>query len=147
MGLNIPISNRKGPMMQYDYIAHYGIKGQKWGIRRYQNPDGTLTPEGRKRKQFKNPIKSVSERMNRRRKYPLTDTRKLTDDELDTKLRRLRKERELQKLERELNQSALSRGANMVFKLLSDSASNSVSNLMRSEITRQIEEALDLKKK
>ena len=26
---------------------HHGVKGQKWGIRRYQNEDGTLTPEGR----------------------------------------------------------------------------------------------------
>lgn len=32
-----------------DYLQHHGIKGQKWGIRRYQNPDGTLTAEGRKR--------------------------------------------------------------------------------------------------
>ena len=31
------------------YISHHGIQGQKWGIRRYQNPDGTLTEEGRKR--------------------------------------------------------------------------------------------------
>lgn len=30
-------------------LYHHGIKGQKWGIRRYQNPDGSLTPEGRKR--------------------------------------------------------------------------------------------------
>lgn len=29
------------------YLAHHGVKGQKWGIRRYQNPDGTLTAEGR----------------------------------------------------------------------------------------------------
>lgn len=29
-----------------DYLEHHGIKGQKWGIRRYQNPDGTLTAEG-----------------------------------------------------------------------------------------------------
>lgn len=32
-----------------DDLQHYGIKGQKWGIRRYQNPDGTRTPEGKKR--------------------------------------------------------------------------------------------------
>lgn len=32
-----------------EYLEHYGIKGQKWGIRRYQNEDGTLTAEGRKR--------------------------------------------------------------------------------------------------
>ena len=36
--------------IHYDsVIEHHGIKGQKWGVRRYQNPDGTLTPEGRKR--------------------------------------------------------------------------------------------------
>lgn len=28
---------------------HHGIKGQKWGVRRYQNADGSLTPEGQKR--------------------------------------------------------------------------------------------------
>lgn len=28
-------------------LYHHGIKGQKWGIRRYQNPDGSLTPEGK----------------------------------------------------------------------------------------------------
>lgn len=32
-----------------EYLAHHGIIGQKWGIRRFQNPDGTLTAEGRAR--------------------------------------------------------------------------------------------------
>lgn len=33
------------------YLAHHGIKGQKWGVRRYQNEDGSLTEEGLKRYQ------------------------------------------------------------------------------------------------
>lgn len=31
------------------YLAHHGIKGMKWGIRRYQNEDGSLTPEGKRK--------------------------------------------------------------------------------------------------
>ena len=30
-------------------LYHHGTKGQKWGVRRYQNPDGSLTDEGRRR--------------------------------------------------------------------------------------------------
>lgn len=32
-----------------DFLAHHGIKGQKWGVRRYQNGNGSLTPEGKER--------------------------------------------------------------------------------------------------
>lgn len=33
--------------MEQSELTHYGILGQKWGVRRYQNPDGTLTPAGK----------------------------------------------------------------------------------------------------
>lgn len=32
-----------------DVLCHYGIKGMKWGVRRFRNMDGTLTPAGKKR--------------------------------------------------------------------------------------------------
>lgn len=35
--------------MENDELYHHGIRGQKWGRRRYQNKDGSLTPAGKKR--------------------------------------------------------------------------------------------------
>ena len=32
-----------------EFLEHHGVKGQKWGIRRFQNKDGSLTPAGKKR--------------------------------------------------------------------------------------------------
>lgn len=34
-----------------DSLAHHGIKGMKWGVRRYQNKDGSLTAAGKKRQE------------------------------------------------------------------------------------------------
>lgn len=35
--------------MENNELYHHGIKGMRWGIRRYQNKDGSLTPAGKKR--------------------------------------------------------------------------------------------------
>ena len=36
--------------MEYNELRHWGIKGMKWGVRRYQNADGTYTSAGKKRR-------------------------------------------------------------------------------------------------
>ncbi len=41
-------------------LCHHGIKGQRWGIRRYQNEDGTLTEAGRKR--YGSSVENVSKK-------------------------------------------------------------------------------------
>ena len=36
-------------IIRSDELTHHGILGQKWGVRRFQNPDGTLTTKGKQR--------------------------------------------------------------------------------------------------
>lgn len=43
-------------------LYHHGIRGQRWGIRRFQNGDGSLTPKGRKRYDDKGDKKNVIQR-------------------------------------------------------------------------------------
>ena len=60
------------------YLVHFGIKGQKWGQRRYQNEDGSYTPEGKIRytkqgykdlkKQYKINVKNATHEFKKVRK-------------------------------------------------------------------------------
>lgn len=60
------------------FFAHHGIKKQKWGFRRFQNPDGSLTSEGRKRylKGGEKQVKKL-EKERARRQAILSDRKKL----------------------------------------------------------------------
>lgn len=46
-------------------LYHYGIKGMKWGVRRFQNKDGTLTEAGKKHKEIYDPVNQFNESQNK----------------------------------------------------------------------------------
>ena len=94
-----------GSFIRGDDLYHWGIKGMKWGIRRYQNPDGSLTAAGKKR--YTNPDGSLTEKGKKKfgdsvksdAETPKRKTAKdMTDEELDKAINRARKEDEYNRL-------------------------------------------------
>lgn len=103
---------------QETVLMHYGIKGQKWGVRRFQDEDGSLTAAGRERYQRdsvpkagrkpKSKLATIGAAIKNKAEDKIDDVRKrnpknLTDDELNERINRLRKEAEYKRLTEELN--------------------------------------------
>lgn len=65
------------------FLEHHGIKGQKWGVRRFQNEDGTLTPAGKVR---------YNDDLTKK------DVNKMTDEELRAANNRIAAEQQFQNL-------------------------------------------------
>ena len=62
-------------MWQYqktDELYHHGVLGMKWGVRRYQNKDGSLTARGKRRRQMSADAAEVS-RLKKKRVYEMSN--------------------------------------------------------------------------
>lgn len=99
------IITSNGSFIGEDELRHWGIKGMKWGVRRYQNADGTLTAAGKKRytnsdgslnkagkKRFGDSVKQEPEVVKKK------TAKDMTDEELDRAINRARKEDEYNRL-------------------------------------------------
>lgn len=92
-----------------EYLAHHGVLGQRWGVRRYQNKDGSLTAAGKKRAdKLKSEYTKITGKQLRRSptkrsssNRELVKTKKLsemTNEEIQKKIDRIRLENTLKSL-------------------------------------------------
>lgn len=81
--------------MENNELQHWGVKGMKWGVRRYQNKDGTLTPAGKKR------YAAEMERLEKESKILANKQRTKTQlDKLDAKRREIEEQKKALKGEK-----------------------------------------------
>lgn len=81
-----------------NYLAHHGIKGQKWGVRRFQNADGTRTAAGRKREKANREADHDKLVKSTNVKELYKNRNQLSDKELQDRLNRLRNEQALEQM-------------------------------------------------
>lgn len=87
-----------------DELQHHGIKGQKWGVRRFQNADGSLTTAGKQR------ASATKKRTDAKNRGTLTNA------QLKQKIERLQLEKQL----RELTNAEVHSGRVYAQKILKD---------------------------
>ena len=90
------------PMVRSEELYHWGIKGQKWGVRRYQNPDGTLTAAGKKR-YGDGEGTDGSDRPDYAPKAPKKSAGDYTDEELRAQINRMQMEKQYRDLAGQTN--------------------------------------------
>lgn len=106
--------------MERSELKHWGIKGMKWGVRRYQNKDGSLTPAGKKRYSDGSTSSSSTSKSSQTSQQAKKKTvSEMSDQEIRDAVNRLRLEQDYAKL----NPEKVTRGKKFVDNLLDETLS------------------------
>ena len=142
-----------------DELYHHGIKGQKWGIRRFQNKDGSLTKAGLKRRaKLESELKQLGGKKKRgasgqteSEQAPRKKTvSEMTDDELREKTNRMRVEKEYYDAARNLAQAnpvKVSKGKRFMDSLMNEVIAPAAKNAGRAYLEKFMKDKLGLNEK
>lgn len=104
-------------MAYQNELYHHGILGMKWGVRRYQNKDGSLTPAGKKRyAKLNSELNKLRPGTSKDRQSEYNKHAGVSDDELKARIARLKLEDEYSQLASKLNPKKVKDGESFVVK-------------------------------
>ena len=114
-------------------LYHFGIKGMRWGVRRYQNPDGSLTNAGKNRLKKGQTSNEETDSSN---KSKTKTVKEMSDDELSQAITRL----QLEEKYKSLSPKNVSKGKEFV-----DTVANDVLKPAAIDIGKQVAKSLMVK--